>query len=167
MWYMYWEVECNIFKVGSIFRPGQVSISLSLSIYIYLMVHSLHHNVLPTLQSIPLMTNGPLYPFTQDSSCHAQNTMPRNPWSFPITCSAELYFAWIGLCVVVAERVHSRSVAVVSSIYYSDHWWLEADLLDLHPSHVELAQPVQCYPIRACLLSQMVPTLVSHENDSQ
>ena len=50
---------------------------------IYLRVYSLHHNVLPTLQSIPLMTNGPLYPITQDSSCHGQHTMPRNPWSFP------------------------------------------------------------------------------------
>ena len=50
---------------------------------IYLRVYSLHHNVLPTLQSIPLMTNGPLYPITQDSSCHGQHTMPRNPWPFP------------------------------------------------------------------------------------
>ena len=55
---------------------------------IYLVVYSLHHNVLPTLQSIPLMTNGPLYPITQDSSCHGQHTMPRNPWSFPTTSSA-------------------------------------------------------------------------------
>ena len=55
---------------------------------IYLMVYSLHHNVLPTLQSIPLMTNGPLYPITQDSSCHGQHIMPRNPWSFPMTSSA-------------------------------------------------------------------------------
>ena len=55
---------------------------------IYLVVYSLHHNVLPTLQSVPLMTNGPLYPITQDSSCHGQHTMPRNPWSFPMTSSA-------------------------------------------------------------------------------
>ena len=55
---------------------------------IYLVVYSLHHNVLPTLQSIPLMTNGPLYPITQDSSCHGQHTMPRNPWSFRTTSSA-------------------------------------------------------------------------------
>ena len=54
------------------------------------MVYSLHHNVLPTLQSIPLMTNGPLYPITQDSSCHGQHTMPRNPWSFPMTSSAQM-----------------------------------------------------------------------------
>ena len=53
------------------------------NVSIYLRVYSLHHNVLPTLQSIPLMTNGPLYPITQDSSCHGQHTMPRNPWSFP------------------------------------------------------------------------------------
>ena len=58
------------------------------TISIYLVVYSLHHNVLPTLQSIPLMTNGPLYPITQDSSCHGQHTMPRNPWSFPMTSSA-------------------------------------------------------------------------------
>ena len=37
------------------------------------------YNVLPTLQSIPLMTNGLLYPITQDFSCHGQHTMPRNP----------------------------------------------------------------------------------------
>ena len=55
---------------------------------IYLVVYSLHRNVLPTLQSVPLMTNGPLYPITQDSSCHGQHTMPRNPWSFPTTSSA-------------------------------------------------------------------------------
>ena len=55
---------------------------------IYLVVYSLHHNVLPTLQSVPLMTNGPLYPITQDSSCHGQHTMPRNPWSYPMTSSA-------------------------------------------------------------------------------
>ena len=54
-----------------------------LDIFIYLRVYSLHHNVLPTLQSIPLMTNRPLYPITQDSSCHGQHTMPRNPCSFP------------------------------------------------------------------------------------
>ena len=59
------------------------------SIYlVYLVVYSLHRNVLPTLQSVPLMTNGPLYPITQDSSCHGQHTMPRNPWSFPTTSSA-------------------------------------------------------------------------------
>ena len=44
-------------------------------ISIYLVVYSLHHNVLPTLQSMPLMTNGPLYPITQDSSCHGQHTI--------------------------------------------------------------------------------------------
>ena len=60
----------------------------SIYLSIYLVVYSLHHKVLPTLQSIPLMTNGPLYPITQDSSCHGQHTMPRNPWSFPMTSSA-------------------------------------------------------------------------------
>ena len=55
---------------------------------IYLVVYSLHRNVLPTLQSVPLMTNGPLYPITQEFSCHGQHTMPRNPWSFPTTSSA-------------------------------------------------------------------------------
>ena len=58
------------------------------NVSIYLVVYSLHHNVLPTLQSIPLMTNGLLYPITQDSSCHGQHTMPRNPWSLPTTSSA-------------------------------------------------------------------------------
>ena len=32
------------------------------------------------------------------------------------------------VCVAVAETVHSGSVAVVSGIYYSNHWWLQADL---------------------------------------
>ena len=70
-------------------------------------------------------------------------------------------------CVAVAESVRSGSVAVVSGICYSDHWWLQAYLEDLHTPHVELAQPVQFYSIRAWLLFQVVPTLVSHENDSQ
>ena len=65
---------------------------------IYLVVYSLHHNVLPTLQSIPLTTNELLYPITQDSSCHGQHTMPRNPWSFPMTSSAYLCFAWMCVC---------------------------------------------------------------------
>ena len=68
------------------------------SVSIYLVVYSLHHNVVPTLQSIPLTTNGLLYPITQDSSCHGQHTMPRNPWSFPMTSSAYLCFAWMCVC---------------------------------------------------------------------
>ena len=94
---------------------------------IYLRVYSLHHNVLPTLQSIPLMTNGPLYPITQDSSCHGQHTMPRNPWSFPwpVPHTCVLHEC---VCVAVAESVRSSSVAVVSGICYSDHWWLQAYL---------------------------------------
>ena len=79
------------------------------SIYpsIYLRVYSLHHNVLPTLQSIPLMTNGPLYPITQDSSCHGQHTMPRNPWSFPwpvphsCVCMNVCVLQWRKVCVVI------------------------------------------------------------------
>ena len=96
-------------------------------LFIYLRVYSLHHNVLPTSQSIPLMTNGPLYPITQDSSCHGQHTMPRNPWSFPwpVPHSCDLHEC---VCVAVAESVRSSSVAVVSGIYYSDHWWLQAYL---------------------------------------
>ena len=74
---------------------------------IYLRVYNLHHNVLPTLQSIPLMTNGPLYPITQDSSCHGQHTMPRNPWSFPRPVPHSCVFMnvcvlqWRKVCVVV------------------------------------------------------------------
>ena len=37
-------------------------------------------------------------------------------------------FAWMCMCVAVAESVRSSSVAVVSGIYYSDHWWLQAYL---------------------------------------
>ena len=34
----------------------------------------------------------------------------------------------MNVCVAVAESVRSSSVAVVSDIYYSDHWWLQAYL---------------------------------------
>ena len=74
---------------------------------IYLRVYSLHHNVLPTLQSIPLMNNEPLYPITQDSSCHGQHTMSRSPWSFPwpvphsCVCMNVCVLQWRKLCVVV------------------------------------------------------------------
>ena len=37
-------------------------------------------------------------------------------------------FAWMCVCVAVAESVRSSSVAVVSGIYYSHHWWLQAYL---------------------------------------
>ena len=73
----------------------------------YLRVYSLHHNVLPTLQSIPLMTNGPLYPITHVSSCHGQHTMPRNPWSFPwpvphgCVCMNVCVLQWRKVCIVV------------------------------------------------------------------
>ena len=69
-------------------RNLSVTTTSSIKSIIYLVVYSLHRNVLPTLQSVPLMTNEPLYPITQDSSCHGQHTMPRNPWSFPTTSSA-------------------------------------------------------------------------------
>ena len=74
---------------------------------IYLRVYSLHHNVLPTLQSIPLMTHGPLYPITQDSSCHGQHTMPQSPWSFPwpvpqsSVCMNVCVLQWRKVCVVI------------------------------------------------------------------
>ena len=76
------ELVANIYTLYSRGPISQTYLS------IYLVVYSLQHNVLPTLQSIPLMTNEPLYPITQDSSCHGQHTMPRNPWSFPMTSSA-------------------------------------------------------------------------------
>ena len=97
------------------------------------------------------MINGLLYPITQHFSCHGQHTMPRIPWSFPMTSSAQLCLHEYA-CVAVAESVRGGSVAVVSGIYYSDHWWLQAHLYDIHPPHIELAQPVQFYSIRALLL---------------
>ena len=63
----------------SLFERVQLTIFQHWFRSIYLRVYSLHHNVLPTLQSIPLMTNGLFYPITQDFSCHGQHTMPRNP----------------------------------------------------------------------------------------
>ena len=32
------------------------------------------------------------------------------------------------VCVAVMESVRSGSVAVMSAIYYRDHWWLQAYL---------------------------------------
>ena len=58
----------------------------------------------------------------------------------------------MNVCVALAENVRSGSVAVVSGIYYSDSWWLQAYLSDLYPPHIELAQPVQFYSIPAWLL---------------
>ena len=55
------------------------------------------------------------------------------PMIIPMTSSAQL---------CLHECVRISSVAVVSGIYYSDHWWLQAYLSDLHPPHAELAQPV-------------------------
>ena len=43
----------------------------------------------------------------------------------------------------VAGSVYNGPAALVSGIYHSDHWWLQAFLQDLQPPHVELAQPVQ------------------------
>ena len=88
-WHCTWSVSFIHNIIGLVQeRRNYSALAMELRLTIYLVVYSLHHNVLPTLQSIPLMTNGPLYPITQDSSCHGQHTMPRNPWSFPMTSSA-------------------------------------------------------------------------------
>ena len=115
------------YPCAHIYPLGQAVLHVCSYHSIYLRVYSLHHNVLPTLQSIPLMANGPLYPITQDSSCHGQHTMPRNPWSFPwpVPHCCVLHEC---VCVAVAESVRSSSEAVVSGIYYSDHWWLQTYL---------------------------------------
>ena len=34
----------------------------------------------------------------------------------------------MNVCVAVVESARSGSVAVVSGIYHSDHWWLQAYL---------------------------------------
>ena len=76
----------------------------------------LHHKVLPTLQSIPLMTNGPLYLIAHDSFCHDQHASPRSDNQFRI-----VVFAWmcVYVCVydTVAESVRSGSIAVMSGVY--------------------------------------------------
>ena len=61
------------------------------------------------------MINGPLYPITQDSSCHGQHTMPRNPWSFPwpVPHSCVLHEC---VCVAVAESVGSSSCIKITWI---------------------------------------------------
>ena len=90
------------------------------------MVYSLDHNVLPTLQSVPLMTNGP---------DHTGFLLPRPAYnaSKPMVISHDQFRVAVScmnmyVCVAVAESVRSGSVAVVSGIYYSDHWWLQAYL---------------------------------------
>ena len=74
----------------------------------------------------------------------------------------------MNVCVAVAESVGSGSVAVVSGIYYSGHWWLQAYLQDLHPPHTRIstASPILLHPSLITVF-RVVPTLVSHENDSQ
>ena len=81
------------------------------------------------------------------ASIQCLETQDHFPWPGPHSCVLHEC-----MCVAVAESVRSGSVAVVSGIYYSDHWWLQVYLKDLHPPHVELAQPVQFYSIRAWLL---------------
>ena len=93
--------------ISNKFNDLFINIGPTLAKSIYLRVYSLHHNVLPTLQSIPLMTSGPLYPITKDSSCHGQHTMPRNRWSFPwpvlhsCVCMNMCVLQWWKVCVVV------------------------------------------------------------------
>ena len=86
-----------------------------------------------------------IHPATVSIQC--LETHDHFPWPVPLSCVLHEC-----VCVAVAESVHSGSVAVVRGIYHSDHWWLQAYLKDLHPPHVELAQPVQFYSIRAWLL---------------
>ena len=86
------------------------------------------------------MTNWPLHPITQDSSCHGQHTMPRNPWSFPwpVPHNCVLHEC---VSAAVAESVRSGSVAAVSGIYYSDHCRVATD----HSSWNSLTIPWHCY----------------------
>ena len=97
----------DVLPIWQIFKSNLSQYILLVYLSIYLRVYSLHHNVLPTLQSIPSMTNGPLYLITQDSSCHGQHTMPRNPWSFPWpvlhswVCMNVCVLLWRKACVVV------------------------------------------------------------------
>ena len=65
------------------------------------------------------------------------------------------------VCVAVAESVRSGSVAVVSGIYYS---------LPIRPAptacRISTASPILLHPSLITVF-RVVPTLVSHENDSQ
>ena len=74
--------------------PGSFHTSFVIVIILYIIYLSIWGFIVCTTMfcrlynPFPLMTNGPLYPITQDSSCHGQHTMPRNPWSFRMTSSA-------------------------------------------------------------------------------
>ena len=98
----------------------------SIYLSIYLRVYGLHHNVLPTLQPIPLMTNGPLYPITQDSSCHGHHIMLRNPWSFPwpVPHNCVLGRKIIGtFTLLVLWVITHNSIDWVSNCVFTK-WWL-------------------------------------------
>ena len=95
-------------------------------LYLYLSkVYSLHHNVLPTLQSIPLNDQWASLPD------HTGFLLPQPAYnaSKPMIISHDQFrtvvFAWMCVCCI-ADSMHGGSVAVVSGIYYSDHWWLQA-----------------------------------------
>ena len=114
------------------------------------------------------MANGPPCPITQDSSCHDQHTMPRKPIVISHDQFRIVVFAWMCVCVAVAESVRTGSVAVVSGIYYGDHWWQTG--LPIRPT------PAACRISTASLILlcpslitvfRVVPTLVRHENGSQ
>ena len=111
-------------EMKCLFHYMTLSIYLSVCLSVCLKVNSLHHNVLPTLQSTPLMTNGPLYPAVAGFLL---------PWpaynaSKPMIISHDKFriivLAWTCVCVAMAGSVRSGSVAVVRSIFCSDHWWL-------------------------------------------
>ena len=57
------------------------------------------------------------------ASIQCLETHDHFPWPVPHSCVLHEC-----VCVAVAESVRSGSVAVVSGIYYSDHWWLQAYL---------------------------------------
>ena len=88
------------------------------------MVYSLRHNVLPTFTINP--------PNDQWASLpdHIGFLLPRPAYNAlkPMIISHDQFriaVFWMNVCVAVAESVRSDHVAVVSGIYYSDHWWLQ------------------------------------------
>ena len=73
-------------------------------------------------------------------------THDHSSWSF-----YAVLIVYVCKCCI-SKKLHCASVAAESNIYYSDHWWLQAHLLDLPLPYVELAQPIKFYTTWAWLI---------------
>ena len=81
---------------------------INVYLFIYLMVYSLHHNVLPTLQSIPLMTNGPLLAnhkgiLLPQPAYNASKPMiiSHDQFGIVVFCMSVCVLQWRKVCIVI------------------------------------------------------------------